>query len=115
MNLTAAKDLDYFVIALEGDLDASSCITLDKAISDAVASDEKKILVDCTRLNYISSAGLGVFMSYLQDFENNKISLVLFNLNEKVKNVFQILGLDELINIVNTKDEAKSLINESQT
>jgi anti-sigma B factor antagonist len=109
MKITSDRDKEHFIIGIDGDLDASSCILLDKAISDAVSKDEKKIIIDCSRLNYISSAGLGVFMSYLQDFENNKISLVLCNLSDKVKNVFQILGLDELIKIVNTKDEAKSL------
>ena len=109
MKITSDRDKEHFIIGIDGDLDASSCILLDKAISDAVSKDEKKIIIDCSHLNYISSAGLGVFMSYLQDFENNKISLVLCNLSEKVKNVFQILGLDELIKIVNTKDEAKSL------
>ena len=111
MKLNSEKENDYFVIGIDGDLDASSCIVLDKSISEAVSKGEKKIIVDCSRLSYISSAGLGVFMSYLQDFENNKISLVLFNLSEKVKNVFQILGLDQLIQIVNTKEEAKALVN----
>lgn len=109
MKITSDKENDYYVIGIEGDLDASSCIILDKSISEAVSKGEKKIIIDCDRLNYISSAGLGVFMSYLQDFENNKISLVLFGLSEKVKNVFQILGLDQLIKIVNTKEEAKLL------
>ena len=111
MKITSDKDHEYFVIGIDGDLDASSCIILDKAISEAITRQEKKIIIDCSRLNYISSAGLGVFMSYLQDFENNHISMVLYNLSEKVKNVFQILGLDELIKIVKTKDEAKAVIN----
>lgn len=111
MKLTSEKEYDYYIIGIDGDLDASSCIVLDKSISEAVTKGEKKIIVDCSRLSYISSAGLGVFMSYLQDFENNKISLVLFNLSEKVKSVFQILGLDQLIKIVNTKEEAKALVN----
>jgi anti-sigma B factor antagonist len=109
MKLTTDKENDYCVIGIEGDLDASSCIILDKAISDTVLEGEKKIIIDCLRLSYISSAGLGVFMSYLQDFVNNKISLVLFGLSDKVKNVFQILGLDQLIKIVDTKDDAKSI------
>jgi anti-sigma B factor antagonist len=111
MKLTSDKENEYYVIGIEGDLDASSCIILDKTISEAVSNGEKKIIIDCGRLNYISSAGLGVFMSYLQDFENNKISMVLFNLSDKVKGVFQILGLDQLIKLVNTKEEAKSIIN----
>jgi anti-sigma B factor antagonist len=109
MKLTTDKTNNYCIIGIEGDLDASSCIILDKAISDIVLNGEKKIIIDCVHLSYISSAGLGVFMSYLQDFENNKISLVLFGLSDKVKNVFQILGLDQLIRIVDTKDDAMSI------
>lgn len=111
MKLTNHKENDYFILEIDGDLDASSCIVLDNAISEAVSQGEKKIIIDCSRLNYISSAGLGVFMSYLQDFENNSISMALFNLSEKVKNVFQILGLDQLIKIVNTKEDAKTVVN----
>jgi anti-sigma B factor antagonist len=112
MKITTSKENDFFILKLEGDLDASTCLVLDKSIADAVSKNENRILVDCTDLAYISSAGLGVFMSYLQDFETNKIALVLFNLNMKVKGVFKILGLDELLKIVDTKDQAKSLVND---
>jgi anti-sigma B factor antagonist len=111
MDITAEKESKYYILSIQGDLDASSCILLDKAIAEAVEKNEKKIIIDCARLNYIASAGLGVFMSYIQEFENNQVALVLCNLSEKVRNVFQILGLDELIKIVSTKEEAKALIN----
>ncbi|MFN3403421.1 MAG: STAS domain-containing protein [Cytophagaceae bacterium] len=110
MNIFSEKEEDFYIISIEGDLDASSCIILDKAIAEAVAKGENKILVNCINLNYISSAGLGVFMSYIQEFENNNIGLVLFNVSSKVKNVFQILGLDELIKIVADKEEARNLL-----
>jgi anti-sigma B factor antagonist len=109
MRITTVKENEYYLIAIEGDLDASSSIQLDQAIEEAVSKKETKIIVDCSQLEYISSAGLGVFMSYIQDFQANNISLVLCHLSEKVRNVFQILGLDELIKIVNTKEEAKTI------
>ena len=103
---------DYYVIKINGDVDASSSIFLDEAIEEAVNQGHKKILVDCENLQYISSAGLGVFMSRIQEFELNNISLVIFGLNEKVQNVFQILGLDQLIQIAESRSQAKELINE---
>src|SRR6478609_3092638 len=106
MNISIGKEEEIYLISIEGDLDASSCINLDKTISEAVSRGEKKIMVDCSRLSYISSAGLGVFMSYLQDFQANNVSMVLFGLSDKVKNVFQILGLDQLLKIYNSKAEA---------
>ena len=49
-------------------------------------------------------------MSYLQDLTDKGVSMQLFNLNEKVFEVFKILGLDELINIVETKEMAVNTI-----
>ena len=97
------------IIKLEGEVDASSSIHLDKALRKAIEQNFKKILVDCNDLNYISSAGLGVFMSYIQDFQSQNINLVLFGLSDKVKNVFEILGLDQLLKISKNLKEAKSL------
>lgn len=99
---------DYDLITIVGEVDASSSIELDNAISEAVNSNQKKFLVDCTTLDYISSAGLGVFMSHIEDFKRNGISLIIFGLNEKVENVFEILGLDQLLEIKKTKEEAKN-------
>ncbi len=110
MRITSVKENEFYFIAIEGDLDASSSIQLDQAIEEALSKNETKIIVDCSQLEYISSAGLGVFMSYIQDFQANNISLILCHLSEKVLNVFQILGLDELIKIAATKEEAKNLI-----
>jgi anti-sigma B factor antagonist len=103
---------DIFVIKIDGDVDASSSIFLDKAIGNAIESGFKKVMVDCHNLSYISSAGLGVFMSYIEEFESNEIQLVLFGLSDKVLNVFQILGLDQLLKITDSKDQGKQLVNE---
>ncbi|MFN8416635.1 MAG: STAS domain-containing protein [Cytophagaceae bacterium] len=110
MQITTSQEQEFYVLAIEGDLDASSSIQLDTAIAEAKEKGEKKIIVDCTELQYISSAGLGVFMSYIQDFQAEGINMVLCHMSEKVKQVFSILGLDELIRIVTTKEEAKSLL-----
>lgn len=112
MEISTLREDSFCIIAINGELDASSSILLDKAIESVVSQHEANILVDCKNLNYISSAGLGVFMSYLQDFQDKNISLVLFGLNDKVRNVFEILGLDQLLTIVLSKEEAKSLVND---
>lgn len=97
MNLTIEHQAGVCIIHVEGDLDASSSITLDNAMQEAIQRQEKAIIVNCEKLNYISSAGLGVFMSHLSDLEEKNIFFALCSMNEKVKNVFDILGLGELI------------------
>ena len=107
---TLDKD-EVTVIEVDGELDASSSILLDSSIENAVTGGKKKLLIDSRHLNYISSAGLGVFMSRVQDFEEQGIKMVLFGLNEKVLRVFQVLGLDQLLSIADSEEEAMQAVN----
>ncbi len=99
-------------ISLDGELDASSSVMLDEELSSPNIMKFSKILVDCKNLNYISSAGLGVFISHLQRFEDAQIKLIFFNMQEKVRNVFEILGLDLLMTIVGSYEEAVTISND---
>lgn len=96
------------VMKVVGEVDASSSIELDNAIRAAVEDGKTKLLFDCTALDYISSAGLGVFMSYIEDFKQKGIEMVISGLSPKVTNVFEILGLDQLLEIKKTREEAKA-------
>lgn len=96
---------NYELIAVSGEIDASSSIELDNAIKQA-SETGRHILIDLKELDYISSAGLGVFISYLDDLKKNQTQMVLFGLQEKVADVFEILGLQHLIKIVDSLDLA---------
>lgn len=100
------------VLAIVGEIDASSSIDLDLAIAKSLGEGFTKILVDCSALEYISSAGLGVFMSYIEEFREKNYRMVIFGMKEKVLNTFNILGLDELLIIVPTKADAKKKLSE---
>ena len=106
-------DDKYCLIVINGEVDASSSIHLDEALQKAFQSAAEKILVDCQGLRYISSAGLGVFMSYIQELEVTDKKLVLFNMSDKVYKVFEILGLHQLLTIVDSQEKAKLVSDES--
>jgi len=111
INIDTTVDNGVATLKLRGEVDASSSINLDNAIKDAKTEGHKKILIDAQELHYISSAGLGVFMSYIKDFEKEQVKLVLFGLNEKVMNVFKMLGLDQLLLIESNVDDALRSVN----
>jgi anti-sigma B factor antagonist len=106
LKIETTQETNYHLLQLIGEVDASNSVELDEAIVDLIEQNVQNILIDGTKLDYISSAGLGVFMSYIEDFEEKNITLVIFGLNEKVFQVFKILGLDQLINIKSKKIEA---------
>ncbi len=98
-------DEEKIVLQVFGEVDASSSIHLDKALEEAVAQ-HKIILVDLSNLEYISSAGLGVFMSYLDQIKEEGIHFALFGLKESVYHVFEILGMDQVLRIEKSLAEA---------
>jgi anti-sigma B factor antagonist len=107
MQITEFDEDNFWIIKVAGDVDAASAINLDKSIEKAINQGKKQIILDGTSLQYIASAGLGVFVSHIEEFKEKKVYFALFGLSDKVKNVFQILGLDKLLKIVVTKEEAK--------
>lgn len=109
MKVTAQPSGDTQTFLLDGELDASSAVVLDAELNKPELMNYKKVLIDCQRLSYISSAGLGVFISHLQRLQDANVKLVFFNMQEKVFNVFEILGLDSLMNIVQTEQEAQAV------
>lgn len=96
------------ILSLFGEVDASNSVILDEAIQELVEKGAQSIIVDGTNLDYISSAGLGVFMSYLEDFNDKGITMKICGLTPKVYEVFKILGLDQLIPIYQDRAAASA-------
>jgi anti-sigma B factor antagonist len=90
---------------VKGEIDASSSIHLDNAMEESFHAHHQ-LVIDLTELNYISSAGLGVFISRLDDLKKQEKRMVLFGLNKNVQHVFDILGLSDLLEIVGDREAA---------
>jgi anti-sigma B factor antagonist len=106
ISIETQKENGHDLLILTGEVDASNSVMLDEAIQKLINEGSKSILVDGQGLEYISSAGLGVFMSYLEDFQERDIDLKIYSLTPRVYEVFKILGLDQLIPILPDKTSA---------
>ena len=112
LQLERIKEGNKDILSLIGEVDASNSVLLDQSMQEILQQGTTFLLIDGNQLGYISSAGLGVFMSYLDDFSEQGIRFAIFGLNEQVSEVFKILGLDRLIQIVTDKSTAITLGNE---
>jgi anti-sigma B factor antagonist len=95
------------VLELKGYLDAHTAPKLEEAFQGLLKSQRFNIVVNCKDLSYISSAGLGVFMAYIEDVRKNSGDIKLTNMSPKVFNVFDLLGFPLLYEIF--KDEAEAV------
>ena len=106
MIIAVEEKAQVYLIKLKGELDASTCLEVDKAIEMAFAGPIEQLWIDFTDLTYISSAGLGVLISHLGTLERRHIGMVLYGMSKQIRNVFELLGLHTLMNIVPSKEDA---------
>lgn len=94
------------VYRITGELDAVSALQLSSEIEADIKSGVVKHIYDFREVTYIASAGLGVFISQRDPVDNQGGKLVFFGMRENVFQVFNLLGLSELFEIVETEKEA---------
>jgi len=97
---------DISIINLKGYLDAHTAPTLENNFTQLIGESKFKIVVNFEDLAYISSAGLGVFMAYIENIRDNKGDIKLTNMSDKVFNIFDLLGFPLLYEIYKNEDEA---------
>lgn len=97
---------DITFLNLSGYLDAHTAPKLEEYIGQVVESKKYKIIVNFKNLDYISSAGLGVFMAFVEEIRDNKGDIKLTEMNEKVFSIFDLLGFPILFDIVKSDNEA---------
>jgi len=110
-SVTSEKRNDINCLLISGYLDAHTAPMLEKAIETYVQRGEFKIIVNFANLDYISSAGLGVFMAFIEDVRNANGDIILSNMKDKVFTVFDLLGFPLLFKIVADEGEAIEIFN----
>lgn len=101
------KDLsEVSIVYLKGFLDAHTAADFENTLQSLVDDNRIYIIVNLSELNYISSAGLGVFMGFIEDIRNKGGDIKLAELTEKVFRVFDLLGFPLLYDIFQKEEEA---------
>lgn len=101
------KDLDLVsIVYLNGYLDAHTAPDFEQALQELVDEERVRIVVNLAELTYISSAGLGVFMGFIEDVRAKGGDIKLAEPTEKVYRVFDLLGFPVLYEIFQNESEA---------
>jgi len=91
---------DLTILALDGYLDAHTAPVFENAVQEEIDAGHKRLIVDCERLSYISSAGLGVFMSFIEEIREGGGDIKICGATPKVLQVFEILGFPALFDLL---------------
>ena len=106
MEIATRARNDVAIVAFVGSLDSKTSPQAQQALDGILAGGGRKVLIDFTALDYISSAGLRVLLGTAKRLSGAGNALRLFGLNESVREVFQISGFSAIFTVCATEAEA---------
>jgi len=83
------------LLTVKGFLDAHTYEELEKVLDELFDANSYKIVVDLSGLDYISSAGAGVFIGAIGTIQENDGNIILLKPSPNVREVFDLLGLSQ--------------------
>jgi anti-sigma B factor antagonist len=106
MEITQRVEGDVTVVQPDGRIDTMAAEQLDEVLQAAMDGGNYKIVVDMSKVEYISSAGLRSLAAVLVKCRDEGGDMKLAALNERVTRVFKIIGFDLLMSVSDTPEEA---------
>lgn len=98
MNINITKNEAELTVALDGRLDTLTSPELEEQLEEALDGVEK-LVFELDKLTYISSSGLRVFLGAFKAMEEQGGEMLLRNLTDNVKEVFEITGFADAFGI----------------
>ncbi len=92
-------------IKASGSLDAGTYEKMEGTIQNLFSKGYHRLIVNMENVQYISSAGAGVFIGSVGVAQDHKGHIVLLNPSQMVHDVFEVLGLMEIFPSVKTLEE----------
>lgn len=89
-----------------GELDALVAPKLKERITKLVEGDSTKFIIDFEEVTHINSLAMGILRGKLKVVKEMGGDIKLIKLNEYIKTIFEMIGLDEIFEIYETEDEA---------
>jgi len=100
------KQVPLFLIRISGSLDAYTFPKLEEALRNLYEGGNYHMVLNMEKLNYISSAGLGVLMSTARTVRDNAGDIRICNLPPKIHGIMDLLGFTTVFQIYKSEEDA---------
>src|ERR1700761_6525113 len=109
MNITFKKSGDVEIAEIEGSIDSKTSPELQQSVLDVIPGTSK-IILDMTKVGFVSSAGLRVLLMVYRQIKGKNGKIILVGVSDEIKDVMFMTGFITIFEIEKTLDEALSKI-----
>jgi anti-anti-sigma factor len=109
MKVTFSKEneLEKSVVAhLEGTVDVIGAQEIWTSISSEVGESPARVLIDFSDVSILTSAGIGTMVRIFTRLKAQGGSLAVFGCDPKVREIFRIVMLEEILQVCDSREEA---------
>jgi len=92
MNVKIEEVNGKYVAMLQGEMDTAAAMEVEETLKPLFTTGGKDVIIDCKELEYIASSGLRILLSILKGAKAAGSRVVLRDVNDDIKNVFQLTG-----------------------
>jgi len=100
MKVTINKQNEKTLVTLEGRIDTTNADQFQHDIAPLMEDERPNIDIDCSGMTYTSSQGLRVFLLLQKSVMAHQGTMVMRNMDSRVKEVFDITGFSNIITII---------------
>ena len=99
---------DVSEVRVDGVIDTLTATELEDIIDTLMKRSRYKVIVDLAGVDYVSSAGWGIFISHIRDVRAKGGDIKLANMIPNVYEIYDLLEFDNVIKAFPSVDEARS-------
>ncbi|MDB6155616.1 MAG: anti-sigma-factor antagonist [Chthoniobacteraceae bacterium] len=109
MQIQEERQGDVQIITIDDHLDTSTATLFEARLLGMIDRGTRRILLDCTALSYVNSAGLKVLLLATKKLEPFHGELILCSLSQNVLMIFEMIGFTRIMKIVPDRETALKL------
>lgn len=97
MTISQSKQDDTMIFVLDGRLDSHTSMQLEDDFHRAFSQGERNFIWECSKLTYLSSAGLRAFLLAVKHLDQRGGKLVIAAAKPAIVEVFEISGFKAML------------------
>jgi len=101
-------DTEITIVRVDGVIDTMTATELEKVTNSLLNQKRYNIIVDLGGVDYISSAGWGIFISNIREIRLNKGDIKLARMIPNVYEIFELLEFDSILKAFDNIEKAKN-------